>query len=97
MKWGLTGTWDHLKPGTLSVSRNQSPHERGWPRRSSMGSKMLESGRKSFYDGGLSSMNFYNGLTGDIQAVPFDEKHIRIAALKEDKKNIVKKYGCEPH
>ena len=52
--------------------------------------KMLESGRKSFYDGGLSSMNFYNGLTGDIQAVPFDEKHIRIAALKEDKKNIVK-------
>ena len=53
-------------------------------------SKMLESGRKSFYDGGLSSMNFYNGLTGDIQAVPFDEKHIRIAALKEDKKNIVK-------
>ena len=57
--------------------------------------KMLESGRKSFYDGGLSAMNFYNGLTGDVQAVPFDPKHIRIDALKEDKKNITK-HGRKP-
>jgi 3-hydroxyacyl-CoA dehydrogenase len=51
---------------------------------------MLESGRESFYEGPLSSRTYFDVESKSAQPVPTDERHIVLAALKENKANIVK-------
>lgn len=52
---------------------------------------MIESGRESFYGGPLSDRDFYDFSGKSAKKMPVDPKVISLAALKEDKKNIVEK------
>ncbi|MEM1025824.1 MAG: 3-hydroxyacyl-CoA dehydrogenase NAD-binding domain-containing protein [Myxococcota bacterium] len=51
---------------------------------------MLESGRSSFYEGPLSTQTFYDVGAKQAAPVPQDPRHLRLAALKENSKRIVK-------
>jgi 3-hydroxyacyl-CoA dehydrogenase len=51
---------------------------------------MLESGTTSFYGGGEADRVHYDVPKKAAAKVAYDPRHIRLAALKEDKKNIVK-------
>ncbi|MCK5690666.1 3-hydroxyacyl-CoA dehydrogenase/enoyl-CoA hydratase family protein, partial [Myxococcota bacterium] len=51
---------------------------------------MLESGRTSFYDGTPSEYNFYDVKSKKEARVSYTKKHIRLDALKDDKKRIVR-------
>ncbi len=52
--------------------------------------KMLASGRESFYAGPLSEQTYYDVQTGNTPLVPRDPQHLVLAALKENKTNVVK-------
>jgi 3-hydroxyacyl-CoA dehydrogenase len=51
---------------------------------------MLKSGRTSFYDGSESEKRYFDAQAKKPARVVEDPRHIRLAALKEDKKRIVK-------
>jgi len=52
---------------------------------------MLESGRSSFYEGPLSKQTYFDVEKKKAAPVPQDPRHLRLAALKEDDKRIVKR------
>jgi 3-hydroxyacyl-CoA dehydrogenase len=52
--------------------------------------EMLKSGKKSFYSGNDAEKKFYAVKEKKERPVPFDRAHVRLSALKDDKKNIVK-------
>jgi 3-hydroxyacyl-CoA dehydrogenase len=51
---------------------------------------MLEDGQKTFYSGTESDKQYFDLGTGKPVSMPRDPQHIRLAALHEDKKNVVK-------
>lgn len=52
---------------------------------------MLESGRESFYAGPKADRDYFDFASKTAKKVPVDPKTISLAALKEDKKNVVEK------
>ncbi len=52
--------------------------------------QMLAGGRKSFYEGGEASKTYWDVKSKKSAKVPFAERNIRLAALHEDKKRVVK-------
>ena len=53
--------------------------------------RMLEAGRKTFYEGPLSNRTFFNVISGDSEPIVRDPKEIVLAAVKEDEKRIIKR------
>ena len=53
--------------------------------------RMLESGRESFYEGLEKDRSYYNLVGAKPQAVPRDERHLTFLALKQDAQRVVKK------
>jgi 3-hydroxyacyl-CoA dehydrogenase len=51
---------------------------------------MLKSGKKSFYEGTEAAKQHWSPKAKKLAAVAHDPKHIRLAALKEDKKRVVR-------
>lgn len=51
---------------------------------------MLASGRKKFYEGGEAAKTYFDAKAKKAAAVPFNKKHIRLAALHEDQKRVIK-------
>jgi 3-hydroxyacyl-CoA dehydrogenase len=52
--------------------------------------QMIESGRTSFYDGPPSQRTYWDVATKSAKPLPKDPKHLELAAIKDDKKRIVK-------
>ncbi len=52
---------------------------------------MLESGRESFYTGGVRDAHYFDTASRTEKLVPVHPKHLRVAAYKEDRANIVAK------
>ncbi|MGF1508632.1 MAG: 3-hydroxyacyl-CoA dehydrogenase/enoyl-CoA hydratase family protein [Myxococcota bacterium] len=90
MRWGYN--WD-LGPFQLwdaigvkdSVERMKAENidVPGWV------GEMLASGRTSFYEGPQSATTFYDAQAKKAAPVPRDPRHLRLAALKEDKARVV--------
>lgn len=51
---------------------------------------MLESGQETFYRGTPAAPEYYDSSATKIASIQGDPRHINIAALKEDKRNVVK-------
>jgi 3-hydroxyacyl-CoA dehydrogenase len=52
--------------------------------------EMVEGGQETFYSPAESNKRFYAPKSKAMSLVPFDPKHIRLDALKEDKSKIIK-------
>ncbi|MEZ0312899.1 MAG: 3-hydroxyacyl-CoA dehydrogenase NAD-binding domain-containing protein [Myxococcota bacterium] len=91
MRWGFN--WD-LGPfeawDAIGVEESVSRMKKEGMKVPEWVEQMLASGRKSFYADGEAAKTYFDHKAKKKAVVPFDAKHIRLAALHEDPKKVVK-------